>query len=122
DRLRDLRPLDRDVNADLLRPPRRHWTLAIAASMVLVLVAASIYFTRTRFGWQHYETRVGGFSRVLLEDGSVIDLNTNSDVRVRLGAHQREVQLLRGEVRFQVAHDAARPFVVAAADAAVRAV
>ena len=32
------------------------------------------------------------------------------------------MRLLRGEGRFQVAHDAARPFIVAAADAAVRAV
>jgi transmembrane sensor len=77
---------------------------------------------RTQLGWQHYETRIGGFSRVVLEDGSVIDLNTNSDVRVRIGAQRREVQLQRGEGRFQVAHDASRPFVVAAANAAVRAV
>lgn len=122
DRLRDVRPLDRDVNADLLRPPRRHWTLAIAASVVLLLVAVSIYYTRTQFGWQHYETRIGGFSRVVLEDGSVIDLNTDSEMRVRMRAGERRVQLLRGEGRFQVAHDASRPFVVAAAHAAVRAV
>jgi transmembrane sensor len=65
---------------------------------------------------------VGGFSRIVLEDGSVIDLNTNSDVRVRLQAERREVKLLRGEGRFQVAHDSHRPFVVTAADASVRAV
>ena len=122
DRLRDLRPLDRDVNADLLRPPRRHWTLAIAASVLLAMVAVSIYFVRTQLGWQRYETRIGGFSRIVLEDGSVIDLNTDSDVRVRIGAGRREVRLERGEGRFQVAHDATRPFVVAAANAAVRAV
>jgi len=122
DRLRDLRPLDREVNRDLLRPPRRYWTLAIAASVLLVSIAATIYFAQTQFGWQRYETRVGGFSRVVLEDGSVIDLNTDSDLRVRIGAARREVQLLHGEGRFQVAHDASRPFVVTAADAAVRAV
>jgi hypothetical protein len=32
DRLRELRPLDRGVNPDLLRPPRRYWSLASAAS------------------------------------------------------------------------------------------
>jgi transmembrane sensor len=122
DRLRDLRPLDREVNRDLLRPPRRYWTLAIAASVLLVSIAATIYFAQTQLGWQRYETRVGGFSRVVLEDGSVIDLNTDSELRVRMGANRRDVQLLHGEGRFQVAHDASRPFVVAAADAAVRAV
>jgi transmembrane sensor len=122
DRLRDLRPLDRAVDPDLLRPPRRHWSLGIAASVMLALVIAASFFAHTRMGWQHYETRIGGFARVVLEDGSVIDLNTDSDLRVRIGSAQREVRLLRGEGRFQVAHDARRPFVVSAADADVRAV
>jgi transmembrane sensor len=122
DKLRDLRPLDRSINPDLLRPPRRYWTLAIAASVVLTLVVAGVFFANSQAGWQHYETRIGGFSRIVLEDGSVIDLNTDSDVRVRIGVRQREVRLQRGEGRFQVAHDATRPFTVSAANADVRAV
>lgn len=101
---------------------RRRWTLAITASTVLALIAASIYLVQTQIGWQRYETRIGGFTRVVLEDGSVIDLNTDSEVRVRMRAGERYVRLVRGEVRFQVAHDASRPFVVAAANADVRAV
>jgi transmembrane sensor len=122
DKLRELRPLDRAVNPDLLRPPRRYWSTAIAASVVLVLLVAGIFIANNQLGWQRYETRIGGFSRIVLEDGSVIDLNTDSDVRVRIGSRQREVRLVRGEGRFQVAHDAARPFVVSAANADVRAV
>jgi len=122
DRLRDLRPLDRGVNPDLLRPPRRYWSLASAASAALLLIVAAIFFANTQWGWQRYETRVGSFSRIVLEDGSVVDLNTDSEVRARIGAHRREVRLVRGEGRFQVAHDPARPFVVSAANADVRAV
>jgi transmembrane sensor len=122
DRLRELRPLDRGVNPDLLRPPRRYWSAAIAASVVLVLLAAGLFIAHTQLGWQRYETRIGGFSRIVLEDGSVIDLNTDSDVRVRVGTSRREVRLVRGEGRFQVAHDPARPFTVSAANADVRAV
>ena len=122
DKLRDLRPLDRDVNPDLLRPPRRYWSLAIAASALVVLLGAGVYFATTQLGWQRYETRVGGLSRIVLEDGSVIDLNTDSEVRARIGSRRREVRLVRGEGRFQVAHDKTRPFVVSAADADVRAV
>jgi transmembrane sensor len=121
DRLRGLRPLEGGVNADLLRPPRRHWTLAIAAS-VLALVAAGAFLAHSQFAWQRFETRVGGFSRIVLDDGSVVDLNTDSDVRVRIRSGAREVRLLRGEGRFQVAHDPGRPFTVSAADADVRAV
>ena len=42
ERLRDLRPLDRDVDPDLLRPHNvwRHWPLAAAASVLLLLSAA----------------------------------------------------------------------------------
>jgi transmembrane sensor len=122
DRLRDLRPLDRGIDPDLLRPPRRYWSLAVAAGVAALLLVAGLFFANTQLGWQRYETRVGGFSRIVLEDGSVIDLNTDSEVRARLGAHKREVRLVRGEGRFQVTHDGARPFVVSAADAEVRAV
>jgi transmembrane sensor len=124
DRLREARPLDREPDADLLRPQRvrGRWSLAMAASLLVGLLFAGYVFVQSQFGWNHYETPVGGFSRIVLEDGSVVDLNTNSDVKVRIGSKRREVRLLRGEGRFQVAHDSTRPFVVSAADADVRAV
>ena len=124
ERLRDLRPLDRDVDPDLFkeRKLRRPWPMAAAASLALALLAGGWWFYRQNSGWQEYETQIGGFARVVLDDGSVVDLNTNSEVRVRLGDSQREVRLVRGEGRFQVAHDAGRPFTVSAAGAAVRAV
>ena len=123
-KLKDLRPLDRDVDPDLLkdRPERRPWPFAVAAALLLAIGAGAAWFYQQQFAWQTYETRVGVFSRIVLEDGSVVDLNTNSEVHVRLGADRREVRLTRGEGRFQVAHDVNRPFVVAANDAAVRAV
>ena len=124
DRLRELRPLDRGIDADLLRsrPALRHWPIAAAATVLLVMAAAGFLAIARGFGWQHYETRIGGFSRIVIEDGSVVDLNTNSEIQVRLSGSRREVRLLRGEGRFQVAHDSSRPFTVTAAGAAVRAV
>jgi transmembrane sensor len=123
DRLREARPLDRAIDADLLAhpAPRVRWPVALAASFALALLGG-LWLYQEHLGWQPYETRIGGFSRIVLEDGSVIDLNTDSEIRVRLRTDRREVKLLRGEGRFQVAPDKARPFTVAAADAAVRAV
>ena len=69
-----------------------------------------------------YETAVGERRTVALPDGSRVDLNTASKVRVAFGRDIREVRLLAGEALFEVAKDAARPFVVRAGDAAVRAV
>jgi len=124
DRLTELRPLDRQVNAELLRDkrvrPARPFTFAVAATVVVALLAG-FFIVQAQLGWKHYETPIGGLARIELEDGSVIHLNTNSEIRVRQGSRKREVRLLRGEGRFQVAHNAARPFIVTAADTAVRA-
>ncbi|HWK54469.1 MAG TPA: FecR domain-containing protein [Hyphomicrobiales bacterium] len=49
-----------------------------------------------------------------LEDGSVLYLNWDSEVEVRYTPDRRALRLLRGEAMFDVAADAARPFVVSA--------
>jgi transmembrane sensor len=122
ERLRELKPLDSQVQPDLLaKPASRRWPMALAAS-VLAAVLAGAWVWQQQFGWQQHDTGVGCLEHIVLEDGSVIDLNTNSDLRVRLADGRREVRLLRGEARFQVAHDARRPFTVEAAGTAVRAV
>jgi len=69
-----------------------------------------------------YSTAVGEQRSVSLTDGSVVFLNTESEVRVRWTTAERHIDLIRGEVRFQVAKNPARPFVVATQQAAVRAV
>jgi transmembrane sensor len=121
ERLRELKPLDCHVDPDLLaKPVRRRWPLALAASVIAATIVGA-WAWQQQFGWQHHDTGVGCLEHIVLEDGSVIDLNTNSDLRVRLGA-TREVRLLRGEARFQVAPDAQRPFTVEAAGSAVQAV
>ncbi|KQY28322.1 iron dicitrate transport regulator FecR [Caulobacter sp. Root487D2Y] len=71
---------------------------------------------------QTYRTAVGERRVVSLADGSSIELNTDSAVRVRLTRERRAITLDKGQALFAVAHDAARPFVVTAGDTAVRAV
>jgi transmembrane sensor len=68
-----------------------------------------------------YSTDVGGQRLEVLADGSRVRLNTDSKVVVDFGSETRRVRLVRGEAFFEVAHDAARPFVVAADGAEVRA-
>ena len=63
---------------------------------------------------QMIETPKGGQERLTLADGSQIELNTDTAVRVAFSDSMRSVELVRGEVYFQVKHDATRPFVVSA--------
>lgn len=57
-----------------------------------------------------------------LADGSVIELNAQSDVAVQYSATERRVVLLRGEAHFVVAPNPERPFLVTVRDVTVRAV
>lgn len=69
-----------------------------------------------------FATSAEGFERAVLEDGSVVELNGSTRVRVDFVPGERRVALLAGEAHFTVAPDAARPFVVTAGGVAVRAV
>jgi transmembrane sensor len=71
---------------------------------------------------QEYATTSGGYQRMTLPDGSVVELNASSEVRVKYSANERRVQLLRGEANFIVAKNKARPFWVEAGLVSVRAV
>lgn len=59
-----------------------------------------------------YRTDVGEQRAIKLEDGSVIQLNTRSAVKVDFSAQSRLVQLTEGEALFNVEQDKSRPFEV----------
>jgi transmembrane sensor len=59
-----------------------------------------------------YQTSVGQQMSFTLSDGSIIELNTNSAIEVSYSEHHRTLNLLSGEVYFDVASNKARPFVV----------
>nr|NUR38192.1 DUF4880 domain-containing protein [Sphingomonas sp.] len=67
-------------------------------------------------------TGVGERATATLEDGSTVVLNTNSILEINYSRLRRDVRLVAGQVLFKVAHDTARPFVVAAANHEVVAV
>jgi transmembrane sensor len=148
DRLKSLRPADGTVDCDLLaktktdpaslaaggpRSPRgeartredslmpeRRRVFAIAAAIATTGIIA--WFGSYHLGWKTYETGVGGREKIELADGSTVDLNTDTELNVRMGAARRDIMLGHGEALFHVAHDSARPFYVSAAGTVVRAV
>jgi transmembrane sensor len=79
------------------------------AAMVLGGVAA-VYFSRPHV--TTYATAVGRQEKIILTDGSQIELNTNTVLRAVTGPDGRTVWLDKGEAFFQIAHDSKRPFIV----------
>jgi transmembrane sensor len=67
-------------------------------------------------------TGIGQMREVVLSDGSVVALNTDSEIAVEFTENVRSIILLRGEVLFDVAKSRRRPFVVSADGTQVRAV
>jgi transmembrane sensor len=100
--------------------PRPWLFTAVAASLTVAI--GYLWVMHTVGGPMTFSTSIGGFQRIVLEDRSAIELNTDSEVRVALTPQLRRVELVRGEAIFEVAHDAVRPFIVSAGRTAVRAV
>lgn len=69
-----------------------------------------------------YTTDIGEQRSIVLEDGSLVHVNTQSKVAIRLSEQVRIVELLEGEALFEVAHDPARPFRVIAGDTVTEAI
>jgi transmembrane sensor len=91
---------------------------AIAAT-VLIGAGGAWQFLRHR---GRFVTGKGETKVVALQDGSVVTLNTASEIQVNYSAGVRAVELVQGEVLFDVAKNKARPFVVTAGDTNVRVV
>ena len=100
-------------------PVRRRGLLAVAASILLSVGVLATYIL-TSSGV--YATALGEQRSFSLSDGSTLQLNSLSKVRIRYSAHERTVDLLRGEALFHVAKDITRPFSVRSGETAVRAV
>ena len=96
------------------------WMRALAASLVLAGIALSMLYLRSQP--VTFQTVIGEQRSFSLQDGSVVFLNTHSKVRVAWLSNERHIELVRGEARFKVAKDPARPFIVATSTAAVRAI
>ena len=105
---------------------RRPWQRA--AAVALVLVAAGIGWVRGPDALLRlqadYVTHKGEVRTVHLADGSVVELDSDSAIRLEYDGVQRGVSLLQGAAIFQVAPMAGeetRPFVVHSAGGQTRA-
>lgn len=102
---------------------RRVLHQALAAGVAVLALALGLGWG----GWQyqrlnHHEllqTAIGERRSVELPDGSRLELNSATRLDIAFTPGQRHIQLAQGEAMFVVAHDSARPFVVATAQGQV---
>jgi transmembrane sensor len=98
---------------------RRPW--AIAA--MLTIACVGMLFAVLQFhGGHSYATEIGELRTVTLADGSKVELNARSRIKVRFSDSRRDVELLEGQALFSVAKDVARPFIVRSGNTDVKAV
>jgi transmembrane sensor len=103
------------------RPPRTRRRILAAASCAFVLALAGAAW----WNFEHfpsYTTDIGERRSITLADGSTVDLNARSRLRVEFTKGERRVLLLEGQALFQVSKDKLRPFIVSSGNATVRAV
>lgn len=122
----------RDGRADrsfveILRHAIPQFGLAGFVTAVIVIgigVAATFWLRPDPFLTSNglYATAVGQQQSTTLADGSVVLLNTNSQIKVGYNNEYRNIRLLQGEAHFTVAKSAARPFRVYAGNGRVQAV
>jgi transmembrane sensor len=93
---------------------QRPFKFAVALGLAIALGGAMAWYVLTP-RYDTYATTVGGRETLTLRDGSRIEQNTDTVVRVAQIPGRRLVRLDKGEAFFQIRHDPSHPFVVVAA-------
>ncbi len=100
---------------------------ALAAALLLaVTLFVADYPRELNFGgllaYKRVETPAGGTLKIVLTDGSAVDISGQSSLRTVFTRRIRTSTLEQGEAFFRVARDVTRPFVVRAGSTSVTAV
>jgi transmembrane sensor len=101
---------------------RRRLVITGSVAAGLAMMVAVARKVRTGAEGDIYSTEIGQMREVVLADGSIVSLNTNSEISVQFSKEARNISLLRGEAVFDVAKNKHRPFIVSAGDTRVLAV
>jgi transmembrane sensor len=111
----------REARPAYSRMPSGTWSrLAASVAAIGLMVGGAVWYFSLRM--PVYATTFGEQRSITLDDGSVVDINSHSKIRVRYSENERDVELLEGQALFRVAKNPARPFWVSSATTRVRAV
>jgi transmembrane sensor len=124
------------IPRDLTRPARGSRLLQVFGALVVVAAAglvavAGLHFltltpkptpvvtAQVRRAPEHISTGHGEQLTRRLADGSLMQLNSDTEVIVAYDSNARDLSVERGQVVFEVVHDASRPFHVYAGSAEI---
>ena len=113
------RAIDTEVDGTATR--RRAWWIGGIAAAALLTVGA-VLTSSLLSPTHHYETGVGQQTLFTLADGSIVHLNTQSELTVHMTKDSRNLELVQGEAMFEVAKDSSRPFRVSSGDVSIEAI
>lgn len=99
---------------------RRRWPILAIAAVILATVIATVALLDR--GAQTIQTARGERREISLADGSVVQIDPQTRLRIKFDAGARQVVLERGRAVFHVAKNPSRPFTVQADGTVVRAV
>jgi transmembrane sensor len=92
-----------------------HWRARAVAALVLTVTAISVFIGYDANPYT-YRTGLGEFRVITLPDRSRVQLDASTELHVDYSKHARELTLIKGQARFDVTSDVARPFSVLAVD------
>ena len=98
--------------------------MSVTAMALVVVMVVNGPFATVNYSDSNgiYVTVIGDVVSQTLADGTVLKINTDSQVQVDYSESVRKIRLLRGEAHFAVAHNKAWPFEVYAGKGRVKAV
>jgi transmembrane sensor len=91
---------------------RRHYLPWVSAASLALIAFIVLQLPNAESPVVGHSTELGEQRSIVLDDGSIVTLNTLSEVAVRFDSSTRQVTLVAGEALFDVASDPERPFVV----------
>lgn len=116
----NVRPIRTDNPTAVRETPSFRWHHAAAAAATLAAAALGfLWWSSDRTSEVRFATRHGEQITERLADSSVLHLDTDTVVTVRYTRARRLVEVERGQVLFEVAHEASRAFEVIAGAAEV---
>lgn len=98
----------------------RRTLFAVAATAAVVAICGALW--QAHQGVQTYMTGIGEQHSIRLADGSTVDINARSTLKVRFNDLERRIELTRGQALFRVAREARRPFIVASGNTLIQAI